>query len=161
MRTDLLQPIHHAFYKFPFGYLKIGYTDRAVVSISRVTEIGGENLPSLRADEAFFEIQEYLSGQRETFSFPTEPHGTPFQESVWRELLQIPYGGTRSYGEIAKAIGIPGASRAVGNAVGANPLLLAIPCHRVICSDGTVGGFSAGLDLKRFLLSLEGAGKRS
>lgn len=86
-----------------------------------------------------------------------ESHGTPFQRSVWRELRRIPPGRTRSYGEIAAAIGSPSAVRAVGAANGANPVGIVVPCHRVIGSDGTLTGFAGGLAAKRWLLAHEGA----
>jgi methylated-DNA-[protein]-cysteine S-methyltransferase len=82
--------------------------------------------------------------------------GTAFQRRVWRELAKVPFGATVSYGELARRVGRPGAARAVGQAVGANPIPILIPCHRVICSDGGLGGFSAGLEIKRWLLAHEG-----
>ena len=82
--------------------------------------------------------------------------GTEFQRSVWREIEKIPFGKTKTYLEIAKAIGKPGASRAVGSACGANPLPLLVPCHRVLASNGGLGGFSGGLDIKKKLLRMEG-----
>jgi O-6-methylguanine DNA methyltransferase len=84
-------------------------------------------------------------------------HGTPFQLQVWQELRRIPYGETRTYGEIARAIGHPGAARAVGAANGANPIAIIVPCHRVIGSDGALTGYGGGLPTKAWLLSLEGA----
>jgi AraC family transcriptional regulator of adaptative response/methylated-DNA-[protein]-cysteine methyltransferase len=89
---------------------------------------------------------------------PIDVRGTAFQEAVWRELRKIPLGETRSYADIAAAIGEPGATRAVGTANGANPVAVLVPCHRVIRSDGTLGGYAGGLDRKRKLLAAEGAG---
>lgn len=86
----------------------------------------------------------------------SEDDGTPFQRKVWKAIARIPYGKTRSYAQLAKAVGKPGASRAVGAACGANPLPLFIPCHRVVASDGSLGGFSGGLAIKRLLLRHEG-----
>lgn len=86
------------------------------------------------------------------------PRGTPFQRKVWDALLRIPFGKTRTYAEIAKEVGSPAGSRAVGGACGANPMALVIPCHRVIASDGSLGGYGGGLDIKKSLLALEGAG---
>jgi methylated-DNA-[protein]-cysteine S-methyltransferase len=100
-------------------------------------------------------VEEFLSGQRLCFSVPVELHGTEFQRLVWRELLAIPYGTTVSYGEIARRIGSPGASRAVGSANGRNPLSLVVPCHRVIGATGALSGYGGGLEQKRFLLLLE------
>ena len=87
---------------------------------------------------------------------PLAPRGTPFQQRVWERLREIPSGSTTSYGEIALEIGRPGAARAVGGAVGRNPLSLIVPCHRVVAADGSIGGFASGLDRKRWLLAHEG-----
>ena len=101
------------------------------------------------------EIEEYLNGDRKSFSSPLDMQGTPFQIEVWNELLNIPYGETRSYGEIAAAVGRPRAARAVGAALGANPLPIIVPCHRVIGKNGSLVGFGGGLRLKEQLLLLE------
>lgn len=100
-------------------------------------------------------LTEYLRGDRRDFSIPIEPSGTDFQVKVWKKLMEIPYGEKRSYKEVAEAIGNPRAYQAVGSAIGKNPLLLVIPCHRVLTSEGKLGGFSAGLENKKFLLKLE------
>ena len=104
---------------------------------------------------AALEVEEYLSGYRRGFSFAVDPPGTEFQRAVWRCLQEIPYGATATYGEIARRIGRPGAVRAVGAACGANPIALAIPCHRVIGAGGNLTGFGGGLALKEKLLRLE------
>lgn len=101
------------------------------------------------------EVEEYLAGRRKYFSCPLDLRGTTFQTSVWRELLSIPYGETRSYSEIAVAVDRPSAARAVGAAIGENPLPLVVPCHRVIGKDGALVGFGGGLRMKERLLSLE------
>lgn len=101
------------------------------------------------------QLKEYFAGKRSEFKIKLNPQGTDFQKRVWRELIKIPYGETRSYGEIAKAIGRPGAARAVGMANSRNPLPVIIPCHRVIGADGTLTGFSSGLELKSQLLAVE------
>jgi AraC family transcriptional regulator of adaptative response/methylated-DNA-[protein]-cysteine methyltransferase len=88
---------------------------------------------------------------------PIDVHGTAFQEAVWRELRKIPLGETRSYADIARAVGDPNATRAVGTANGSNPVAVLVPCHRVIRSDGTLGGYAGGLDRKKKLLATEGA----
>lgn len=103
------------------------------------------------------ELKDYFSGRLKEFSLPIKAPGTDFQSKVWAALLQIPYGQTRSYGELAEAIGSPGASRALGAANGVNRIALVIPCHRVINADGNLGGYAAGLDRKRALLDLESA----
>ncbi|MEO8050548.1 MAG: methylated-DNA--[protein]-cysteine S-methyltransferase [Acidobacteriota bacterium] len=105
--------------------------------------------------EAARQLREYFAGKRAEFDLPLAPAGTAFQRAVWRQLQQIPYGETISYAELARRVGNPKASRAVGSANGANPLPIVIPCHRVIASDGTLGGFGGGLPTKQMLLALE------
>ena len=105
--------------------------------------------------EALRQLREYFAGHRKQFDLPLAPQGTAFQKSVWRQLQQIPYGITISYGELAKRVGNPNASRAVGSANGKNPLPIVIPCHRVIAGGGKLGGFSGGLDVKQILLRIE------
>lgn len=105
--------------------------------------------------EAVRQLREYFAGKRTGFDLPLAPQGTAFQRSVWRQLQEIPYGETISYGELARRVGNPKASRAVGSANGANPLPIVIPCHRVIAGDGTLGGFGGGLPTKQTLLALE------
>jgi O-6-methylguanine DNA methyltransferase len=102
------------------------------------------------------ELNAYLEGRRLEFAIPMDLRGTRFQLEVWRALLQIPRGETRTYGEVARAIGRPKAVRAVGSANGANPIPILVPCHRVIGSNGSLTGYGGGLELKRRLLSLEG-----
>lgn len=105
--------------------------------------------------EAERQIQEYFAGERTSFSVPLDFRGTDFQKSVWAALLTIPFGETRSYGEIARQIGRPGASRAVGAANGRNPLSIVAPCHRVIGTNGALTGFAGGLAAKELLLGME------
>ena len=102
------------------------------------------------------QLEEYFAGRRRLFELPVAPEGTEFQRRVWEELARIPWGETRSYGEIARAVGRPGASRAVGMANNRNPLAVVVPCHRVIGADGSLTGYGAGLDRKEHLLRLEG-----
>ena len=102
-------------------------------------------------------MERYFGGHRGPFDLDFTPEGTPFQVLVWRMLSKVPYGETWSYGQLARRARRTGASRAVGGAVGANPIAIVIPCHRIIGSDGTLTGFGGGLDAKRFLLGLEGA----
>jgi methylated-DNA-[protein]-cysteine S-methyltransferase len=109
-----------------------------------------------RAKKSAREIRLYLKGNLKEFGSELDlSSGTPFQISVWRELLKIPYGNVKTYGEIAESIGEPGAARAVGNAVGANPIPIIIPCHRVIGVNG-LGGYSCGIQIKKKLLEIEG-----
>ena len=103
------------------------------------------------------QLNEYFAGVRRDFDLRLDLEGTPFQQSVWQALLAIPYGETRSYGEIARAIGKPGAARAVGMANHNNPVSIVVPCHRVIGHDGSLVGYGGGLDVKTALLKLEGS----
>lgn len=116
-----------------------------------------DDAPVLR--EAAAQLAAYFAGERRDFDLPLAAVGTDFQRRVWLELARIPYGETRSYGEVARALGlVPGASRAVGLANGRNPLPVVVPCHRVIGADGTLTGYAGGLERKRVLLGLEQPG---
>lgn len=121
------------------------------VRLSEMVE--AEDHPVLGA--ASEQLCEYFSGNRTAFDLPLDFRGTEFQKSVWAALLTIPFGETRSYGEIAHQIGRPGASRAVGAANGRNPISIIAPCHRVIGSNGSLTGFAGGIEAKRLLLGLE------
>lgn len=101
------------------------------------------------------QLDEYFAGKRQAFDLALNPHGTPFQLAVWMQLRRIPYATTISYGELARRIGNPSASRAVGAANGRNPLSIIVPCHRVIGAGGTLTGYGGGLPIKQFLLELE------
>lgn len=101
------------------------------------------------------QLAEYFDGARRDFDVPLAPRGTGFQRLVWRELAKIPYGETRSYGELARALGRPAASRAVGAANGRNPISILVPCHRVIAGSGALTGYAGGLAAKRWLLEHE------
>jgi methylated-DNA-[protein]-cysteine S-methyltransferase len=105
--------------------------------------------------EAVRQLREYFAGRRTEFDLPLAPEGTAFQRKVWRKLQEIPYGETISYGELARRVGNPKASRAVGSANGKNQIPIVIPCHRVIAGDGGLGGFGGGLPVKEKLLKLE------
>jgi len=106
-------------------------------------------------NEAALQLEEYFKGRRKSFDIPLQPSGTEFMLSVWKELSRIPYGETRSYKDIAEAIGNPKACRAVGQANNRNPIPIFIPCHRVIGSSGSLVGYASGIEIKRFLLDLE------
>jgi methylated-DNA-[protein]-cysteine S-methyltransferase len=110
-----------------------------------------------RFGELAAQLAEYFDGTRRVFELRLAPRGTEFQLATWRALTEIPYGTTLSYGELARRLGRPGASRAVGAANGANPLPIVVPCHRVIGADGSLTGFGGGLPIKRTLLELEKA----
>ena len=107
------------------------------------------------------QLEEYSRGERKEFDLPISPKGTPFQHSVWQKLVEIPYGQTRTYGELATLLGNPNASRAVGRANATNPISIIVPCHRVIGTSGELTGYAGGLPVKRRLLELEGALKPS
>jgi methylated-DNA-[protein]-cysteine S-methyltransferase len=115
---------------------------------------------SARREPAVFaaaveQLRAYFDGELREFDLPLAPHGTPFQLQVWRALRDIPYGKTASYGELAAAVGRPAAPRAVGAANGRNPIAVIVPCHRVIGANGTLTGYSGGLERKQLLLDLE------
>jgi O-6-methylguanine DNA methyltransferase len=116
--------------------------------------VSHEEIAPLR--QAMDELRRYLAGERVQFTCPLDLCGTPFQVAVWQELVRIPYGEVRTYAEIARAIGRPTATRAVGMANGANPVAIIVPCHRVIGSNGTLTGYGGGLPTKHWLLRLEG-----
>lgn len=148
----------------PVGPLKLVASDEGLVAIiwhddrpGRVKLAELEEAPDhpvlLHAER---ELGEYFAGERTSFSVPLDMVGTDFQKAVWNALLTIPFGETRSYGEIARQVGRPTAFRAVGAANGQNPLSIIAPCHRVIGSDGSLTGFGGGLPAKEFLLGLEG-----
>ena len=112
---------------------------------------------SPRLEAARRQLLDYLAGKRDTFNVALDlSNGTAFQRQVWRVLQRVPYGKLRSYQWIAARVGGPQYARAVGNAVGANPIPIVIPCHRIVAQDATLGGFSGGVSMKRKLLSLEG-----
>lgn len=125
-----------------------GKGDRAVLRLESC-----ENQNTLR--EVVRQLRAYFAGELETFDIDLAPEGTPFQQKVWNELLKIPYGETISYGELARRIGNPNASRAVGLANGSNPIPIIIPYHRVIGSNGKLTGYGGGLPIKEKLLALE------
>lgn len=104
---------------------------------------------------AKIQLDEYFAGQRDTFTVPLDLVGTPFQLQVWKSLVKVKFGATRSYSEQASSIGRPTAVRAVGSANGKNPVVIILPCHRIIASDGSIGGFSGGIKNKAWLLQHE------
>lgn len=147
----------YGFFESPLGIIKISYEAkiRKIELVDEIDENSEENeLFSIFKDQ----LLEYFEGKRKTFDKLDllDPKGTDFQKTVWRSLLKIPYGETSSYKEIAKTIGNPRATQAVGTAIGKNPFLIIIPCHRVIKADGSLGGFAYGRETKRKLLKIEG-----
>ncbi len=146
----------------PIGPLLLAGSDDALRMVSFPAGLGARKpKPEWREDPAAFretmrQLQSYFAGDLTQFDLPLSPEGNPFQLRVWKALLQIPYGATATYGEIATAIGEPlSGSRAVGAANGANPLPIVIPCHRVIGAGGALVGFGGGIETKKFLLDLE------
>ncbi len=141
----------------PIGMLTLVAGDRGLQRIifGHAAQADWRHDPDALA-EAREQLQDYFDGHRRHFDLRLAPHGTLFQLSVWRSLGEIPFGQTRSYGEIAGAIGRPRAVRAVGAANGRNPLPIVLPCHRVIGSDGSLTGYAGGLEIKRCLLAHEG-----
>ena len=144
----------------PKGLCGLAWPQRAKgIQAQLQRHLGPLDWPNCTPNTATRELlQAYLQGDLLALTrIAIDLHGTAFQLRVWRALLAIAPGQTRSYGEVAKSIGMPGASRAVGNANGANPISLVIPCHRVIQGDGSLGGYAAGRERKRWLLTHEGA----
>ena len=139
---------------FGFGILEIEHNGKEVLALRSVQ--GEERRePSKLSSLVFEQIEEYACGKRKHFSFPYMLCGTPFQKKVWNAMCAIPYGETRSYGQIAKQIGSPRAARAVGMAANRNPIIIAVPCHRVIGASGALVGYGGGLPMKKALLELE------
>ncbi len=145
----------------PIGLLVLGGDDTALTHVwlpgtARGASTKGAVPAPLRTAAA--QLEEYFSGTRTSFALTLAPRGTAFQLAVWKALGDIPFGETITYGELARRVGRPAASRAVGQANGANPLPIVYPCHRVVAAGGKLGGYGGGLDTKRRLLALEGAG---
>ncbi|HWB60345.1 MAG TPA: methylated-DNA--[protein]-cysteine S-methyltransferase [Chthoniobacteraceae bacterium] len=156
----------HDTFPTPFGDFSIVLDENGAIAANAfgnfaVLKKWDPELQATRDPSALREAREqmlaYFSGDLRKFTLPLAPKGTAFQQRVWSALRHIPYGATRSYGEIAAEIGNPKASRAVGAANGSNPICVIVPCHRVIGSDGSLTGFAYGEKLKRRLLELEGA----
>ncbi|HEY3381172.1 MAG TPA: methylated-DNA--[protein]-cysteine S-methyltransferase [Vicinamibacterales bacterium] len=145
----------------PVGRLLIAADDTGLRQVlfaegrSLVQPQAGWREDASRLAEAIRQLEAYFAGSLREFTLPLAPEGTPFQQRVWRELLNIPYGDTISYGELARRIGNPNGSRAVGLANGSNPISIVIPCHRVIGSNGKLTGYGGGLKNKEWLLALE------
>lgn len=143
----------------PVGPLVIESNGRAVCAVCNA-EAADAVLPANSSGDAVLEqaakeMGEYFTGKRKKFTFPMEPEGTPFQKSVWDALLQIPYGKTATYGQIAMQVNNPKGARAVGMACNRNPLWIAVPCHRVVGADGSLVGYALGTGMKQKLLELE------
>lgn len=147
--------VYHYTYETALGSVTYVEEGGALLAIYTDRSFEGVEAETLLIKEAHRQITEYLKGERKVFNLPIRMKGTEFQKQVWNALLDIPYGETRSYKQIAEAIGNPKAVRAVGMANNRNPLLIVVPCHRVIGGNGKLVGYAAGLDKKAFLLRLE------
>jgi O-6-methylguanine DNA methyltransferase len=154
--------MNYQFLETPIGTLLIAGDERAIRRIefprdgtAGKPEAGWTESARGPVGDAVRQLREYFSGKRTDFNLPLEPQGTAFQRGVWKRLEEIPYGETISYGELAKRVGNPKASRAVGAANGQNPIPIVIPCHRVIGANGKLTGFGGGLPTKEKLLELE------
>ncbi len=161
------KPVHRIFQSHtssPLGEVLLAATEQGLAGVWFVQ--GQMHMPdssSWAIDEAHptlmaaaQQLQDYFAGQRHSFDLPIQPAwGTPFQRTVWQALQRIPYGRTRSYGDIARDIGKPNAVRAVGAAIGQNPHSIIVPCHRVVGANGSLTGFAGGLPRKQFLLAHE------
>ena len=143
----------------PLGTLTLEATDRGLSSVrfpNRAEPFSDQSPDNPAISQAKRELTDYFAGELKQFSVPLDWQGTAFQQSVWEALTHIPYGETVSYADIARAIGRPKSARPTGGAVGANPLPIIVPCHRVIGSDQSLTGFTGGLNIKVSLLELEG-----
>jgi len=146
----------------PVGPLFLAASAKGLVRLefeSRVMKLDSNNIDLRESKQALApylrELEEYFAGERREFTVPLDLRGTEFQLACWRALLRIPYGETRSYADIARAIGHPHAFRAVGMSNNRNPVAIVVPCHRVIAASGSLCGYGGGLDIKRKLLELE------
>lgn len=151
----------------PVGVLRVTASERGVTAIERVSRASVASRAKVsprtqvspraarHADTAVRQLREYFAGTRRKFTVPLHLDGTEFQQQAWAAMRNIRYGHTLSYAQQARAIGKPKAVRAVGSANGANPVPIIVPCHRVIASDGSLGGYALGLTMKRYLLALE------
>ncbi len=149
--------INYFCYDTEIGRIKISEKDEKIIGLV-FSDYKKENEIEKETElikKAYTQLEEYLSGKRTEFDIEIEMIGTEFQKKVWKELLNIPYGETRSYKDIAIAIGNGKACRAVGNANNKNPIAIIVPCHRVIGSNGSMTGYAGGLDIKEKLLKIE------
>ena len=142
-------------YETKLGSVTFVEEDGALLAITTHQTYECERSETPLIKEAYKQLSEYLKRERKCFDLPFNPCGTEFQRQVWKALCDIPYGETRSYKQIAEAIGNPKAVRAVGVANNRNPLLIVIPCHRVIGANGKLVGYAAGIEMKEYLLKLE------
>lgn len=158
-------------YKTSIGEIQIAEENQAIIKVALIQETADDLRQKYSLEKYVYQeteliketanqLMEYFRGERKEFSVKLNPEGTEFQEKVWHALYKIPYGETRSYKQIAEAVGSPKAMRAVGMANHNNPIMFIIPCHRVIGANGSLVGYGGGLKLKQYLLDLEKKGKK-
>lgn len=149
---------HVYYYEYPVGTLGIAQDEKGVTNIffrQRDALSGAVTEETDLIKRAAAQLDEYFAGTRTAFDIPLSFYGTEFQKKVWHALCTIPYGETRSYKQIAEQAGCPGGARAVGMANNQNPIMIVVPCHRVIGANGKLVGYASGVDVKKFLLDLE------
>lgn len=144
-----------SYYNSPIGFLEIICENNKLISLKKVNKTYLSDKESIFLKNIKKQLDEYFSGKRRIFNIKINPKGTVFQKLVWKELQKIPYGITKSYSELAISIGNKNAQRAVGYACNKNPIIIVIPCHRIILKNGKSGGFVLGNSVKQELLSLE------
>lgn len=149
-------PLFKGYLESPIGLIEIVANDSGITEVGFVKKRSRKVQSNEHTNACASQLYEYFNRQRRTFSLSLTPYGTHFQKKVWNALLEIPYGETISYLQLATLLGNKNYIRAVGGANGKNPIAIIIPCHRVIGSDGNLIGYSSGLDKKKFLLEHEG-----
>lgn len=143
-------------YETQFGNIRMEYEEDKIILMKKVhTQVTDKGVATKLTDKVYQQLLEYFDGKRKVFDFPYKMNGTEFQKKVWKALCHIPYGETRTYKDIAVAVGNSKASRAVGMANNRNPITIAVPCHRVIGSNGKLVGYAGGVDMKEKLLEME------
>jgi methylated-DNA-[protein]-cysteine S-methyltransferase len=147
---------HRVYYESPIGWIEIGGSSSQIFSLCFVDAARAGTRPHGALQEAVRELGEYFAGARREFDLDLALRGTMFQEQVWAQLLNVPYGRVLTYQDVADAIGQPRAVRAVGAAIGRNPISIVVPCHRIVGSDGRLTGYGGGLWRKEWLLRHEG-----
>lgn len=167
--TSDQKKVFYRFFDYELGTLSLAATEKGLCFVGSLNgplselELGIARLfpkailieDNIRLERYHHQFLEFFTGSRTTFTFPIDVNGTLFQQKVWEALNGIPYGETKSYGEIATQIGQPGSYRAVGTAIGRNPLLIVVPCHRVIHKNGKLSGYRGTIEMKEKLLMLE------
>lgn len=148
---------YYNYYNTPIGVVTISSDGKSVTSLKmgKQGDFQGERKRDAVLDEAYTQLCQYLKGERETFDLPLNPDGSDYQKKVWQLLMDVPYSKTVTYKDLALAMGKKKSFRAVGGAVSRNPILIFIPCHRVVGLDGSLTGYSGGIDVKEKLLNIE------